>query len=214
MEFYPPGNEHIQGSHQTGSSENQLQSDLKSRYVKSSEEGISRLSLEPSSIHFGSPIFVGWTPEKIDACKSVKKFNPPLGPSTFRRFLVSKTSPCTPKNPQVTNKIPPPKKKLSLQLSWCAFSQLIFSYPRFCFVTLTQEEQGWKLGCTQGFPGEGGCIITWVHRFTCIRACVCLLCSRCKIFRAFVWCNGSENSTSHKSCCKMMRDDARCCDTL
>jgi len=40
--------------------------DLKSRYVKSSEEGISRLSLEPSSIHFGSPIFVGWTPEKID----------------------------------------------------------------------------------------------------------------------------------------------------
>ena len=36
--------------------------DFKSRYVKSSEEGISRRSLEPSSIHFGTPIFVGWTP--------------------------------------------------------------------------------------------------------------------------------------------------------
>lgn len=160
--------------------------DLKSKYVKSSQDNISRLSLEPSSIHFGSPIFVGWTPWNaitpfLLLANRWRSSTPLLGPQLLEDFWFQKPHLVPPKTRKSLIKSLPPKKKLSLQLSWCAFSQLIFSYPRFCFVTLTQEEQGWKLGCTQGFPGEGGCIITWVHRFTCIRACVCLLCSRCKI---------------------------------
>lgn len=137
--FYPPGNGHIQGSHQTGSSENQLQSWLEKQICKKFWGGYFPALFRAQFNPFWIPNFCwldAWkNRSKIDACKSVKKFNPPLGPSTFRRFLVSKTSPCTPKNPQVTNKIPPPPKKaLPPALVMCFFPiDLFVSKVLFCY---------------------------------------------------------------------------------